>query len=307
MTNSDRAPLHRHADHPLRGIALIVSSTLFLACSDALAKYLAKTLPPVEISWIRFSVFLMIMVPVVLSTPASPLRSVRPGLQVVRSLALVLSSLFFITGMSYLPIAEASATAFVAPLFVTALSVVFLREHIGLRRWAATATGLIGVLIVIRPGTSAFNPAVILPILSALGWACTLIMTRKISGADRVITTMAFAAGVGFVALSATVPFVWVAPSRTDLLLGLAVGVASTLGQWIVVLAFRYADASLLAPFSYTQLLWVTLFGYFVFGEVPDLWTYVGAAIIVASGVYTAHRERQRRLQQVVAEPYPGA
>jgi drug/metabolite transporter (DMT)-like permease len=118
---------------------------------------------------------------------------------------------------------------------------------------------------------------------------------------------MAFSAVVGFVVLSALVPFVWVAPSWREVMLGVAIGIASTAGQWIVVLAFRYADASVLAPFSYSQLLWVTILGFLVFGEMPDMWTFVGAAIIIASGIYTAHRERSRRLEQVAAEPNPSA
>jgi len=296
---------HRHADHPLRGIALIVGSTVFLACSDTLAKYLGRTLPPIEIGWIRFLVFLLIMLPVAVVSKESPLRSVRPKLQVLRALALVASSVLFISGLQFLPIAEASATSFIAPLFVTALSIPLLGEKIGIRRWVATLIGLIGVLIVIRPGSAAFDPAVAFPILSALGWALTLTLTRMISGADRAIVTMSFSALVGFVALSAMVPLVWVTPSWHDLALGLAVGLASTMGQWVVVLAYRYADASVLAPFTYSQLVWVTVLGFGVFGEIPDVWTFVGAAVIIGSGIYTAHRERQRRKQTLPAEPYP--
>jgi drug/metabolite transporter (DMT)-like permease len=309
LSELDRGPTHRHADHPLRGIALIIGSTVFLACSDVMAKYLSLTLPSIEIAWIRFLVFLLILVPVVAaSQPKTVLRSTRPGLQALRGLALVLSSMLFISGLRYLPIAAASATSFVAPLFVTALSILLLSEKVGIRRWAATLIGLIGVLIVVRPGTAAFNQAAIFPILSALSWAFTLIMTRMISGADRAITTMTFSALVGFLLLTALVPLVWVAPTWRDVMIGVAIGIASTTGQWLVVLAFRYADASVLAPFSYTQLLWAALLGFLVFTEIPDAYTFIGAAIIIASGIYTAHREHSRRQQQPIpAEPYPGA
>ncbi|MFC0242431.1 DMT family transporter [Rhodopseudomonas telluris] len=307
VTDAGRRLTQRHADHPLRGIGLIIVSTVFLACSDTMAKYLGRTLPPIEIGWIRFLVFVLIMAPVVLmSSSASLLRSVRPKLQVLRALALVASSVLFISGLQFLPIAEASATSFVAPLFVTALSIIVLGETIGVRRWIAAVVGLIGVLIVIRPGSAAFDPAVIFPILSALAWAVTLTLTRMISGADRAIVTMTFSALVGFVALSALVPFVWVTPSWHDIMIGVLVGLASTMGQWIVVLAYRYADASVLAPFTYSQLVWVTFLGYGLFGEIPDVWTFVGAAVIIASGIYIAHRERIRRKQPPVpAEPYP--
>jgi drug/metabolite transporter (DMT)-like permease len=226
----------------------------------------------------------------------------------LRGVALLSSSLLFISGLRFLPIAEASATGFVAPLFVTALSIIFLGESVGLRRWLATATGLFGVLIILRPGTSAFHPAAFFPLVSALAWACTLIMTRMMSGRERAATIMAYSSIAGVCILTALVPFVWVAPSWHDVLLGIFIGVASTAGQWIVVLAFRYADASVLAPFSYTQLLWVSILGFLVFGEIPDVWTVTGAVFIVASGLYTAHRERVRRSQLLVeAERSPNA
>ncbi len=286
------------ADRPFRGIALILASTVFLGASDVTAKYLSATLPSIEIAWIRFLVFALIMSPAMVpGSPLYALRSQRPGLQAMRGVALLGSSLFFISGLRFLPIAEASATGFVAPLFVTALSIVFLGETVGVRRWLATAVGLIGVLIILRPGTGAFHPAAFFPIVSALAWACTLIMTRMMSGRDHAITTMTYSSIVGVCILSALVPFVWVAPSWHDILFGIFIGLASTAGQWIVVLAFRYADASVLAPFSYTQLLWVSILGFVIFGEVPDIWTVTGAVFIVGSGLYTAHRERVRRSQ----------
>lgn len=297
------------ADRPFRGIAMILASTVFLGASDVTAKYLSATLPSIEIAWIRFLVFAMIMVPAML--PVSPLyalQSDRKGLHVMRGVTLLLSSLFFISGLAFLPIAEASATGFVSPLFVTALSIFFLGERVGMRRWMATAVGLIGVLIILRPGSSAFHPAAFFPIVSALAWACTLIMTRMMSGREHAITTMTYSSIVGVCIVSALVPFVWVTPSWHDILFGILIGVASTAGQWIVVLAFRYADASVLAPFQYTQLLWVSILGFMIFGEVPDAWTVTGAAFIVASGLYTAHRERVRRSQlPAEAEPSPNA
>lgn len=286
------------ADRPFRGIALILASTVFLGTSDVTAKYLSATLPSIEITWIRFLTFAAIMLPAMLpGLPLYALRTGRPGLQVMRGVALLGSSLLFISGLRFLPIAEASATGFVSPLFVTALSIIFLGERVGVRRWLATAVGLIGVLIILRPGTSAFHLAAFFPIASALAWASTLIMTRMMSGREHAITTMTYSSITGVCILTALVPFVWVTPSWHDIALGIFIGVASTAGQWIVVLAFRYADASVLAPFSYTQLLWVSILGFVVFGEVPDVFTVTGAAFIVSSGLYIAHRERVRRSQ----------
>ncbi|WP_414641505.1 DMT family transporter [Bradyrhizobium sp.] len=298
----DKPPPNRaapaRADRPFRGIVLILASTVFLGMSDVTAKYLSATLPSIEIAWIRFLVFALIMSPAMLPrSPLYSLRSQRPGLQMLRGAALLGSSLFFISGLRFLPIAEASATGFVSPLFVTALSIVFLGESVGVRRWIATAVGLIGVLIILRPGTGAFHPAAFFPIISALAWACTLVMTRMLSGREHALTTMTYSSITGACIMCALVPFVWVAPSWHDILFGIFIGIASTAGQWIVVLAFRYADASVLAPFSYTQLLWVSILGFVIFGELPDIWTVIGAVFIVGSGLYTAHRERIRRSQ----------
>jgi drug/metabolite transporter (DMT)-like permease len=284
------------ADRPFKGIALILASTVFLGASDVTAKYLSATLPSIEIAWIRFLVFALIMSPAMLpGSPLFALQTNRTGLHLLRGAALLGSSLFFISGLRFLPIAEASATGFVSPLFVTALSIIFLGEKVGLRRWIATAVGL--------------HPAAFFPLVSALAWAGTLIMTRMMSGTERAITTMTYSSIAGVCILTALVPFVWVTPSWHDILFGIFIGVASTAGQWIVVLAFRYADASVLAPFSYTQLLWVSVLGFLIFGEVPDIWTVTGAAFIVASGLYTAHRERVRHSQllAVPAEPSPNA
>lgn len=296
------------ADRPLRGIALLVASTVFLGTSDATSKYLSKTLPSIEIAWIRFLIFALIMIPAMMpGSPIFALRTRRPVLQIMRGAALLGSSVLFISGLRFLPIAEASATSFVSPLFVTALSIVFLGERVGLRRWLATAVGLVGVLIVLRPGTGAFHPAAFFPVVSAFAWASCLILTRLMSGQERAMVTMTYSSIIGFAILCALVPFVWVTPTWHDILFGTIIGVASTAGQWIVVLAFRYADASVLAPFSYVQLLWVTLLGFVIFGEVPDAWTITGAAFIVASGLYTAHRERVRhsQLASLAAEPSP--
>jgi len=289
------------ADRPFKGIALILASTVFLGASDVTAKYLSATLPSIEIAWIRFLVFALIMMPAMM--PGSPLFAMatdRLGLHLLRGLTILGSSLFFISGLRFLPIAEASATGFVAPLLVTALSIIFLSAKVGLRRWIATGVGLVGVIIILRPGTGAFHPAAFFPLVSALAWACTLIITRMMSGTERAITVMAYSSIVGVCILSALVPFVWVTPNWHDILFGILIGVAWTAGQWIVVLAFRYADASVLAPFSYSQLLWVSILGFLIFGEVPDIWTVVGAVFIVSSGLYTAHRERVRRLEIAV-------
>ncbi|MDQ4135070.1 MAG: DMT family transporter [Pseudomonadota bacterium] len=284
-------------DDPLRGVALVLASTLFLACSDATAKYLAASLPIVAIAWLRYLGFSLIMLAAVLAQAPAPVRSAHPGLQVLRGIGLVSSVLLFISSLRDLPVADASAITFVSPIFIAALSIPLLGETVGWRRWIAALIGLVGVLVIIRPGTSAFQPAAILPVLSSLSWAGTVIVTRKMSGTDSAVTTLTYSAAVGMVVLTLLLPFHWAWPQPRELALGAFVGLASTVGHWLVVLAYRYGAASALAPFHYSQLLWATLFGFGIFGAVPDLWTFAGAGLIVASGLAMAYHERTRSRQ----------
>ncbi|HEY6335349.1 MAG TPA: DMT family transporter, partial [Alphaproteobacteria bacterium] len=260
-------------DDPLAGIVLILVAMVLFSFSDATAKFLTQSLPALEIAWLRFACFVAILLPALAKTGRQGIRSRRPSLQIVRGLSLVASSVLFVLAVRYLPMADATATSFVSPLFTTALAIPFLGERVGIRRWSAVVVGLIGVLIVVRPGTSAFHPAAILPILSAMSWAMAMVITRKMSHVDGIVTMLAYAAGVGFIVLSATLPFVWVRPTFGEIGLGIFIGVASTVGQWLIVQAYRRASASVLAPFSYSQLLWSGTLGFVVFGAVPDGYT----------------------------------
>jgi drug/metabolite transporter (DMT)-like permease len=282
-------------DQAWQGIALIVGSTLFFSCADAFAKALAATLPAIEIAWFRYVTFAVMMVPLVLARGgAAAFRSERVGLQVLRGFGMVGSALLFTIGLRFLPLADATATVFVSPIFITALSIVFLGEVVGWRRWTAAAVGLLGVLIVVRPATTAFQPAALFPLLAALSWAASVIATRKMSGSEHPVTTLAYSALVGTVLLTVLLPFGWAVPSWREIGLGLALGMVSTIGHGLVVLAYNRAGASMLAPFSYVQLIGSALVGFLAFAAIPDTWTLVGGALIAASGLYTAHRERVR-------------
>ena len=290
------------APSQLRGTLLLVASTIFFSVSDAITKELAENLPPVEVAWLRYGTFVVLVVPLLMMNGgATLLRSQRPGLQVLRGVGMIGSTVFFTTGLRFLPIADATAIYFISPILIMALSILFLGETVGWRRWLAAFVGLGGVLIVIRPGTGAFDAAALLPVLSASSWAAAAIVTRKMSGRDHSLTTLAYSAIVGFVGLSAAMPFIWVTPTWEQIGLGLCIGVISTIGHWFVIQAYRCGDASMLAPFSYVQLIWAGALGYLVFSAVPDFWTIVGAAIIAASGLYTAYRERVRAQAQTQA------
>lgn len=295
-------PLRR--EEPWRGILYLIAALLFFSCSDAASKYLAASMSTVQVTWLRFVIFALVMVPATwIAGGAAAFRSSRPGLQVLRSFSVLASALLFVAALRYLPMAEATAMAFVSPIFVTALSIPFLGETVGVRRWAAVVVGLMGVLVVVRPGTDAFEAAALLPLLSAFSWAVALIVTRKMSDADSPLTTLLYAAVIGFAATSVLVPFSWTPMGPLEIALGAVTGLTAAIAQGLIVLAFRQAGASLLAPFFYTQLIWSAGLGYLIFAHLPDRWTYAGAAIIAASGLYTAHRERIRSARRQPAAP----
>lgn len=280
------------ADDPVRGILWLLAALLLFSCADALAKILNAGIPPVEIAWLRYVAFCGLLAPPLARRGVGALRVAQPGLQVVRGLGVLGSAVLFISAVRFLPLADASATSFVSPVFITLLSVLVLGERPGLRRWSAIAAGLVGMLMIVRPGGSSFQWASLFPVASAASWAVAMVVTRRMAHGDGVLPTMAWTAATGLGAVSLLLPFGWVAPTPGELLLGLLAGAINTVAQWMTLIAYRRADASLLAPISYSQLVWSALLGYLVFGAVPDGWTFAGAGVIIGSGIYIAHRER---------------
>jgi drug/metabolite transporter (DMT)-like permease len=281
-------------DNPLRGIALSAGACVVFAIADTTSKYLSTGLPIVEIQWIRYMLFFGMAATLTARMRGRPLRPRNPKLQIVRGLCVTGSSVLFVYGIREMTMAQATTISFLSPLLITVLSIPLLGEIVGVRRWAAVLAGMIGMLIVVRPGTSGFQPAALFGVASSSCWALALIITRKIAASDAPQTTILWSAIVGAVVLTILLPFEAMWPTWWQLALCLMLGVLSSAGQWLVVLAHRLAPASLLAPISYTQLPWVTIGGYLVFSNLPDDWTLVGATIIIASGLYTAHRERVR-------------
>ena len=282
-------------DEPLKAIVLAVSATMLFGSSDTISKYLSGSLPIVEFIWIRYVIFLMMAAILVRRTPNRAMRARNPGLQITRGFCVVGSSILFVYGVRSMTMAQATTISFLSPLLITILSIPLLGETVGPRRWAAVAAGMIGMLIVVRPGLGGFDPAALFGVASAFCWALALIITRKISSSDPPQTTVLWSASIGTAVLTLILPFQAVWPTPKQYGLSLVLGILASGGQWLVILAHRIAPASLLAPFFYGQLLWVTVLGFLVFRNLPDTFTVAGAAIIVGSGLYTAHRERVRR------------
>ncbi|WP_137390921.1 DMT family transporter [Rhodoligotrophos defluvii] len=280
-------------DGATKGVLLIVLATVFFSVSDIAAKYLTETIGAIQIAWMRYVVFCLLVVPWALYRGGWGMFHTRhPGRQVLRGLYMVLSTILFVTGLAYLDVADATAINFVSPIFITALAIPLLGEKVGIRRWTAAAIGLAGVLIIVQPGSSAFQLAALFPIAAAAVWALAAIITRVMNDTESPQTTLVYSAVVGLAVLSLLVPFEWRMPGMAEIAIGSLIGLSSTLAHWLFVLAYRHANASVLAPFSYIQIIWASGIGFLVFSTLPGLWTYVGGAIIAASGLYTAHRER---------------
>ncbi len=279
-------------DRTVLGILAILVSTASFPLSDFAAQSLMVDLPPIEIAWLRYAVFFLSVLPVLGRGPAV-LRSGRPGLQVMRGAGSALSTLGAIVAFHFLTVPTATAIGFVAPVMVTALAALILREAVGLRRWAAALVALAGVLVIVQPGGDSFRLAALIPLGGAAASAVAVVCTR-LNAADGPGTTVLYSAGTGLLMLTVLVLADWHTPTLPDLGVALIVGLFGALGSALQVFAYRIAPASLLAPFTYTQLIWASGLGFLLFGSAPGAAMAVGGGLIAFSAIYTAWRERQR-------------
>jgi S-adenosylmethionine uptake transporter len=260
---------------------------------DTHAKFLTATFDPIQIVWVRQSGLLIGVLILLALRGFTVLRTDRPGLQIARGAIAAGSATLFIIAVRFVPLADAVAVTFVAPFMVTVLGALVLREPVGLRRWTAVFIGFLGAMIVIRPGLGVVHPAMMLVLVAASLFALRQVLSRVLSSSDRTATTVAYTALTGSLLLTLPLPFVWRWP-ETTMEVGLLVSMAvlAAFAELLVIRALEVAQAVIVAPVHYSILIWGTMYGYLVFGQLPDLWTWVGAMIIVATGVYTLNRER---------------
>jgi drug/metabolite transporter (DMT)-like permease len=260
---------------------------------DTHAKFLTDSFHPVQIAWSRQLGLLIGVVFLLLFRGRDILRTDHPVLQISRGALAAGSATIFIFAVSYVPLADAVAISFVAPFMVTILGALVLGETVGIRRWVAVTIGFVGTLIVIRPGMGVIHPAAALVLIAALLFALRQILSRKLSGSDKTVTTVAYTAITASALLTLPLPLVWRTPVfGTELLLLASMAVIAAVAEVMVIRSLEIAQAVVLAPVHYSLLIWGTFYGYVVFNQLPDLWTWVGALIIVATGIYTLHRER---------------
>lgn len=280
----------------LTGIALMCATLACFSLLDSSAKYLSHYMPVLEIVWARYtSAFLLALL--LFNPLARPgmMRTNRPWLQIIRSTLLMGSTIFNFLALEYLQLDQVLAVTFSLPFLVAALSGPMLGEWVGTRRWAAIGVGFVGVLVVTRPGFGVIHPAIGYAAAATLCYALYALSTRMLARTDSSETTLFYSNLVGAVVTLPIVYVVWTPPARVlEVVLMIAMGALGSFGHYLLIVAHRLAPASVLAPFIYTQLLWVVILGYLVFSDVPNGWTMVGIAIVIASGLYIFHRERVR-------------
>jgi drug/metabolite transporter (DMT)-like permease len=275
------------------GIAFVLGGTAAIAGMDALVKHASQEYSVLQLTWMRFLVqtaLLLALVPPRRSL--AYLRTRRPGLQILRAALLLIASLAFFTALRFVPLAQANAIAFVAPLLITALSSPLLGESVGVRRWSAVVVGLLGMVIIIRPGVAVFHWALLMPLVMAIASALYHTTTPLLARSEDPTGTLYFAGIAGSVVLALAMPAVWQTPDWFGWIEMIGLGTLGTIGHFLLIAGFRRGEAAALSPFLYAHLLWASMLGAAFFDEVPDAWTVIGALILVCAGIYVYRREQ---------------
>lgn len=285
----------------LVGIGLMLSAMAVLPFLDAIAKYLGQQgVPVMQIVWARlfFGAFLTMPFALRLAGPRGLIPNM-PLMHTVRAALMIAATGFFFAGLHYLSIADTLAIFFVQPLIVTMLSPLVLGETVGLRRWSAVIIGFIGTLIIIRPGFQELNPGVFLALGSGASLAIYLLLTRRIAGSAPAMVTTFYTSLMGAIITSVIVLFVWQTPTPEQWMFFVLLSAIANGGHFLIIRAYDHAEASLLAPLAYTEMIMATIVGWYVFGDFPDMWTFIGVGILIACAIYISWRERVRRVEPI--------
>jgi drug/metabolite transporter (DMT)-like permease len=282
-----------------RAVLFMLCTVLCFAVLETTAKYLTRFYPVPQVVWGRYTIHMLLML--VLLGPRMKLglvRTAQPFGQLARAALLLGSTLCNFGAVSVLPLAEVKAITFISPLLVTLFAVWLLKERVSRDKWLAVCLGFAGTLFIVRPGSSMLSPAATLALGSALCYSLYQIMTRRLSDDEDPLVTLFYTALVGFVAMSLFAPLISRPVTLPHLGLFLLLGSMGMLGHYLLIRALELERASTLSPIGYLQLLWVTLLGFFVFGDLPDLHAVLGMLIIVGSGLYVAWGHRYRRREE---------
>jgi len=285
----------------LVGIGLMITAMMVLPFLDVIAKYLGRQgVPVMQIVWARLFFGALMTLPFALKLAG--VRGLVPNMplmHVVRAALMIAATGFFFAALHYLSIADTLAIFFVQPLIVTMLSPLVLGETVGVRRWLAVIVGFIGTLIIIRPGLQELNPGVVMALSAGVCLAIYLLLTRRIAGSAPAMVTTFYTSLCGAVIMSVVVLFVWEPPTPSQWGFFILLSAIANGGHYLIIRAYDHAEASLLAPLAYTEMIMATLAGWYFFGDFPDLWTFVGVGILIACAIYISWRERVRQVEPI--------
>jgi len=279
----------------------MLATMFWFVTLDSTAKYLMQTYPVPQVVWARFFFHLLFVVILMGPQLRVQIRSRSPAHQFLRSLFMFTTTVLFFIGISFLPLTTASTVMFLSPVIVTILSIPLLGEKVGPRRWMGIAIGFAGAVVVMRPGGDSLELSILIILAAACTNALYQVFTRKLGTGDNPMTSLFYTGITGALVMTAVVPWFWQPVAAVDWLLFIFAGVAGGIGHLCLIRAFRHAPASVVAPFSYSSLLWATAYGYVLFDDWPDAWTLSGAALIIGSGLYIFHREQTLKRQQTAA------
>lgn len=274
-----------------QAILLMVGAIFGLSAMDATAKELNQHIGVTPTVWARYAGQGLVVFLIVAPRLRQVVKTDYFALQIVRSLFLMMGTVCFFTGLAHIGLAEATAIMNIYPVLITLGAALFLHERLGLRRLLGIAAALIGALIVIRPGFGVFSVWAMLPLVAAFSYTGFNLITRYVGRSEDPWTSMFYAAALGAIVFSCVLPFFWVSPSPKAWVLMMVVAALGTGSQMLLIRSLMIGEASMLAPFAYTGLLFATFWGFTLFDEVPDMMTVIGALVIVLSGIYVWHRE----------------
>lgn len=291
---------------PLVGIAFMCAGVLCLTVNDVFAKWLGAYYPVTEVAFLRMLFALpMIVAAAFAFGRRGALRTRRPLAHLGRGLLATLATLTFFLGLTFLPLAEVTAIAFTAPLFVTLLAMPLLGERPGAAQWAATGIGFVGVVLIVRPGGAAFTLAALLPLATALSYGLLMLTARMLGRSETIWATMFYATLVPLVVTGATVPWSWQTPAVGHLPHFIGLGFFGGLALTLITHGFRVGIASVVAPFDYTGLAWATVFGWLIWGEVPAALSVLGGIVIAVCGIYLAYTQTRGARRRTAPESLP--
>ncbi len=287
---------------PIQGALYMTAAAFCFSVMNVFVRLATEEMAALEVTFFRNFFALLFMLPWLIRAGFGALRTTRIKLHLLRSFFALLTMITWFSALAILPLSEAVALNFTVPLFATAGAALILGEVVRARRWTATAVGFLGTLIILRPGFTEVTPAMALPVLAALSMACATLTVKSLSRTESAATVVIYMTLILTPLSLIPALFVWQWPSWEILGYLVGLGGSGALAHLLLTLAYGKADASAVLPFDYARLPFIAVIAYFLFGEIPDLWTWLGAAVIAASAIYITHREARVAKSGTVGE-----